>query len=166
VYFDSWYACSPTLELIEELGWTYVTRIKSNRLLDGIALKEHKFFGAGGKQGKLKGVSHRVQVVKHGSRYLATNVLKGHTSLSLSRKYGNRWVIETVFRALKTVLHLEKCSCRSKRAQFNHLLAAIEAFEWLGRAFPDLGPELAQREFIRQYRSGIIKPDAILHPAA
>jgi putative transposase len=166
VYFDSWYACSATLNLIDGLQWTYVTRIKSNRLYEGIPLKKLRFFGAKSKQGRLKGVKHRVQIVKHGDRFLATNVLTPHNTRSLVRQYQKRWVIETVFRALKSVLHLEKCSCRSQRAQFNHLLAAIEAFKYLVQAFPDLGPELAQREFIRQYRAGLIKPQEILRHAA
>jgi putative transposase len=166
VYFDSWYACSETLNLIESFDWAYVTRIKSNRLLNGTALKNLSFFGAKGKLGRLKGVRHKVQIVKHGDRYLGTNVLHPYTTGSLSRKYQRRWVIETVFRALKSVLHLEKCSCRSKRAQFNHLLAAIEAYRCLAEAFPSLGPELAQREFIRQYRTGLLKPEEILRPAA
>lgn len=166
VYFDSWYACSDTLNLIDSQQWIYVTRIKSNRLLDGLALTKHRFLGAKGKIGRLKGVKHKVQFVKHGDRYLATNRLTPQTTRSLVRQYQNRWVIETVFRALKSVLHLEKCSCRSKRAQFNHLLAAIEGFNYLSQAFPDLGPELAQREFIRQYRAGLIDPQQILRYAA
>lgn len=166
VYFDSWYASSETLNLIDRFQWTYVTRIKSNRIFNGTMLKESRFFGAKGKLGRLKGVRHKVQIVKHGDRYLGTNVRLLQTTKGLSRQYQRRWAIETVFRALKSVLHLEKCSCRSKRAQFNHLLAAIEAYKWLAQAFPDLGPELAQREFIRQYRNGILKPEQILRPAA
>jgi putative transposase len=166
VYFDSWYASSETLNLVESLHWTYVTRIKSNRIFNGVTLKENKFFGAKGKLGRLKGVKHKVQIVKHGDRYLGTNVRLQQTTKGLSRQYQKRWVIETVFRALKSVLHLEKCSCRSKHAQFNHLLAAIEAYKWLAQRFTDLGPELAQREFIHQYRTGILKPEQILRPAA
>ena len=166
VYFDSWYASNETLNLIERFHWTYVTRIKGNRIFNGAPLKNQKFFGAKGKLGRLKGVRHKVQIVKHGDRYLGTNVLPTHTSKSLSRQYQRRWVIETVFRALKSVLHLEKCSCRSKRAQFNHLLAAIEAYKCLAQAFPSLGPELAQREFIHHYRTGLLKPEQILRPAA
>jgi len=138
VYFDSWYAASATLNLINQLKWTYVTRIKSNRLFQGAQLKTHKFFGAAGLIGRLKEVKHKVQIVKHGDRFLATNALTPHTTRSLVRQYQNRWVIETVFRALKSVLHLEKCSCRSLRAQFNHLLAAINAFNFLSQAFPTL----------------------------
>lgn len=162
VYFDSWYASSKTLNQIEALGWTYVTRIRGNRLFEGQAISEHRYFGAKGKIGKLKGVKHQVQIVKHGKRYLMTNRLLPTTTGALAKKYQDRWVIETVFRALKSVHHLEKCSCRSLRAQFNHLLAAIRAFVWLSQRFPHLGPELAQREFIHQYRTGLLTPEQIL----
>jgi Transposase DDE domain len=166
VYFDSWYASSQTLNLIETLGWTFVTRIKANRLFEGKAVSEHQYFGGKGKVGKLKGVKEKVQIVKHGKRYLMTNRLLSTNTVALAKKYANRWVIETVFRALKSVHHLEKCSCQSLRAQFNHLLAAIRAHIWLSQRFPHLGPELAQREFIHQYHSGIITPTQILrHPA-
>lgn len=166
IYFDNWYASSQTLNLIDSLGWTYVTRIKANRLFAGKALQNCKFWGAASKKGPLKGLKHKVQVVKHRNRYLATNVLHATTTGQLARKYQNRWAIETVFRALKSVLHLEKCHCRSLQAQFNHLLAAIRAFEWLRRHFPTLGPELAQREFLHLYRSGQLKPEHILTQAA
>ena len=166
VYFDNWYAASDTLNLIHRLKWVYVTRIKCNRVFEGAQVRKHKFFGASALIGRLKGVKHKVQIVKHGDRFLATNGLVPHTSQSLARQYQKRWVIETVFRALKSVLHLEKCACRTLRAQFNHLLAAIQAFNFLSRTFPDLGPEIAQREFIRQYRAGQIKPQEILRTAA
>jgi hypothetical protein len=166
IYFDNWYASSETLNHIDFLGWTYVTRIKANRLFAGKSLSLQKFWGAASKKGPLKGLKHKVQVVKHDNRYLATNVLHATTTGQLAKKYENRWVIETVFRALKSVLHLEKCQCRSLQAQFNHLLAAIRAFEWLRRHFPDLGPELAQREFLHLYRSGKLKPENILTQTA
>jgi hypothetical protein len=166
IYFDNWYASSDTLNHIESLGWFYVTRIKANRHFAGKPLNQCTFWGASSKKGPLKGLKHKVQVVKHGNRYLATNVLHPTNTQALAAKYQNRWVIETVFRALKSVLHLEKCHCRSLRAQFNHLLAAIQAFKWLRQHFPDLGPELAQREFIHQYRTGKLKPENILAQAA
>lgn len=166
VYFDCWYACSETLNQIDSMGWRYVTRIKSNRLFAGKALNQHKFWGAASKKGPLKGLKHKVQVVKHNDRYLATNVLHATTTGELQGKYQNRWVIETVFRALKSVLHVEKCHCRTLRAQFNHLLAAIRAFEWLRQHFPALGVELAQREFLHQYRSGYLTPHQLLSRTA
>lgn len=116
VLFDCWFATNATLNLLHRLGWTYVCRVKSNRLFNKKHINEYSFRGAKGKIGKLKGVAHRVQIVKDGDRYLVTNKLIPHTTISLSRTYQERWVIEQTFRDLKQVVHLEKCACRSLEA--------------------------------------------------
>jgi putative transposase len=158
VFFDAWYAASETLNLLHALGWTYVSRIKSNRTFNKQALEKLSFHGAQGQYGKLKGVSHQVQIVKHHERYLVTNNLIPHTSQTLGRLYQERWVIETVFRALKHVLHLEKCSCRNSDAQLSHILCALEAYIYLQRTFPTLSPEAAQQQMLHQYRCHNCKP--------
>lgn len=116
VLFDAWYAASKTLNLIHTQGWTYVCRIRGNRLLNGKAIKSHAFYGAQGQTGKLKGVYQQVQIAKHDDRYLLTKEMLPHTSRTLAEAYAERWVVETVFRDLKSVLHLEKCSCRNLEA--------------------------------------------------
>jgi len=148
VLFDAWYAASSTLNLLSSWGWTYMARIKGNRLFGNRHLTEHDFFGANGKYGKLKGVHHSVQVVKHHARYLVTNDLNPLFSRSGAKLYKERWVIETVFRDLKTVLNLEKCSSRSLRAQENHIKACLLAYRFLKTYYPDKSAELAQQEFI------------------
>jgi hypothetical protein len=75
VLFDSWYAASKTLNLIHSLGWTYVSRIRSNRLFNKEPVDSHAFYGAQGITGKLKGVYQQVQIVKDGDKYLLTNEL-------------------------------------------------------------------------------------------
>jgi SRSO17 transposase len=40
ILFDSWYSSRSILNLLEELGWKYVARIKSNRLLDSDRLSK------------------------------------------------------------------------------------------------------------------------------
>lgn len=152
ILFDNGYAAQDTLNLIHRLGWVYVTRMKCNRTFNGRRVDKHDFYGAKGRCGQLKGVHHRVQVVKDGDRYLATNEMIPHNTASLKRLYGNRWVIETVFRDLKDVLHLEKCSCRKLDAQFNHILACLEAYLYLRHAFPDKSVEAAHQEFLSQHR--------------
>jgi IS4 transposase len=87
-----------------------------------------------------------------------TNNLIPHTSQTLGRLYEERWVIETVFRALKHVLHLEKCLCRNSDAQLNHILCALEAYIYLQRTFPILSPEAAQQQMLHQYRCHNCKP--------
>lgn len=152
VLFDAWYAASETLNLLHQLGWTYVSRIKGNRLFNGQALEKFRFDGARSRTGKMNGVKHRVQVVKHHDRYLLTNELIPHTSLTLAAVYEKRWVIETVFRALKTLLHLESCACRSSDAQLSHVLCCLEALSYLQREFPNLSPEAARQEMLHRYR--------------
>jgi transposase len=166
VLFDNWYAANQTLNLIHSLGWTYTCRMKSNRLLNGLPMKKQKFLGAKSKTGRLKGVAHRVQTVKHGGRYLATNELIPHTSASLAKAYQRRWVIETVFRDLKQVLHLQKCSARSLEAQFNHTLACFEGYLFLRRTFPHLSPEAAQQEILSQWHNQSLSLEGFLAMAA
>ena len=156
--FDAWYACAETLNRIHSFGWTYVSRIKSNRKFNKASLNTHSFNGAKSLTGKLKGVYYQVQIVKHHDRYLVTNELTPHTSQTLSQVYQDRWVIETVFRALKQVLHLEKCSCRNSDAQYSHVLCALEAYLYLQREFPALSIEAAQQEMLRQYRCPSCRP--------
>jgi Transposase DDE domain len=159
VSFDAWYAASKTLNLIHTLGWIYVSRMRSNRVFNGQAIESHSFQGAQGQIGKLKGVYAQVQITKHGDRYLVTNELTPHTSRSLAGRYGERWVVETVFRDLKTVLHLEKCSCRNLEAQFNHVFCVLEAYLHLRQAFPSLSIQAAQQEYLRLYRCPNCRPE-------
>lgn len=159
VLFDAWYAASKTLNLVHTLGWTYVCRIKGNRLFNGQAIDSYAFYGAQGQTGKLKGVYQQVQIAKHGDRYLLTNEMIPHNSRTLAERYGERWVVETVFRDLKSVLHLEKCSCRNLEAQFNHALSVLEAYLHLRQAFPALSVQAAQQEYLRLYRCPNCRPE-------
>src|ERR1051325_586764 len=76
VLFDSWYAARGILNLLSELGWKYVARIKRNRLLDGEAIGQkwrHRF---GQATGHLKRVERQVRIIKDGRRFFVTNDLK------------------------------------------------------------------------------------------
>lgn len=161
VLMDAWYGSSRIFNLIQSFGWTYVSRAKGNRLFNGQGLQTFRFEGARSRTGKLNGVKHRVQVVKHHDRYLVTNELTPHTSRTLADAYQKRWVIETVFRALKSVLHLEKCSCRSVDAQISHVLSSLEAFLYLQREFPGPSTEAAQQEMLHRYRCKTCRPELI-----
>jgi hypothetical protein len=159
VLFDAWYAASETLNLLHGLGWTYASRIKGNRLFNGQALEKFRFDGARSRTGKMNGVKHKVQVVKHSDRYLLTNELTPHTSQTLEAVYEKRWVIETVFRALKHLLHLESCACRSSDAQLSHVLCCLEALKYLQQAFPGISLEAARQEMLHRYRCSNCRPD-------
>lgn len=166
VTFDTWYAAQETLELVHELGWTYVTKLRVNRLFNGRHLQDHLFYGANSRTGQLKGVNHTVQVVKHGDNYFATNCVEPVNTRWVSTRYRKRWAIETVFRDLKDVLHLENCRARSLKAQFNHILACLEVYQLLQRTFPNHSIQSAQQQFLRQCRSPILNTQAFLAYAA
>jgi putative transposase len=56
VLFDAWYAARQVLEWLHAHGWSFVTRLRSNRVLDGVQLRRH-----GGtrwvKTGRLRGLT-------------------------------------------------------------------------------------------------------------
>jgi IS4 transposase len=80
-----------------------------------------------------------------------TNDLQPLFSRSAAKLYKERWVIETVFRDLKKVLNLEKCSSRSLRAQENHIKACLLAYRFLKTYYPDQSVESAQQQFIANH---------------
>jgi Transposase DDE domain len=161
VLFDAWYAASSTLNLLSSWGWTYLARIRSNRLFNNRHLKEYRFFGANGKYGKLKGVGHSVQIVKHGKRYLVTNGLSPLFSRSGAKLYKERWIVETVFQDLKMNLNLEKCSSRSLKAQENHIKSCLLAYRFFKTYYPDKSMKSAQQEFIANHDPAIFKQQMI-----
>ena len=72
VLFDAWYAAKEVLEWLHAAGWPLVTRLRSNRLLDGVRLKGH----AGSrwvKAGRLRGLSFGVGVVRRGRKFYCSS---------------------------------------------------------------------------------------------
>lgn len=61
VLFDAWYASKTLLSRVHGLGWSFVIRLRKNRLLDGRQLKHHgpPFWV---KEGKPKGLGLLVKV--------------------------------------------------------------------------------------------------------
>lgn len=126
VLFDSWYTSRGILNLLSELGWKYVARIKSNRLLDSKRLSKkwpHRF---GQANGHLKRVDEEVKVIKDGKRYWVTNDLSLNPS-KIKRVYSKRQQIEETFRLLKQEFGWGGSSVRKARAQTAHLHLGLMA---------------------------------------
>jgi putative transposase len=72
VLFDAWYAARQVLEWLHAHGWSFVTRLRSNRVLDGVQLRRH-----GGtrwvKAGRLRGLTFAVGVLKRGGKFYGTD---------------------------------------------------------------------------------------------
>src|SRR2546423_2925411 len=63
VLFDSWYAARAIFNLLAEVGWKYVSRIKSNRLLEDEPLKQKWRQRYGQTQGHLQRVDEVGKVI-------------------------------------------------------------------------------------------------------
>lgn len=149
VLFDCGYMACKSVNLINSLGWKYLTICKSNKIFEKQQIQTHKFFGGKSLYGKARGIYHQVQIVKHYNRYVMTNLncnIKSHSGWNIYRK---RWVIETIFRDLKTNLHLQECSSRSLKAQINHIQACMDAFLFLKNKYPDKSIETARQDYLK-----------------
>ena len=158
ILFDCGYMACKNVNLIDSFGWKYLTLCKSNKIFEKKQVQKHKFFGGKSLYGKAKAVYHQVQIAKHCNRYIMTNLNCNITSHSGWMIYKKRWIIEEIFRALKSELHFEECSSRTLKAQKNHIQACMEVFFYLRNKFPDKGIEMAHREFLKLYQNGKINP--------
>lgn len=126
VLCDSWYAAAQMLNLLDGWGWSYVTRLKSNRKLDKASLRRKWPPRYGYARGTLRGVKHPVLVVKDGRRYWGTNVLT-LAPREVKAPYAYRQQIEETFRLLKQEFGWSGCSCQKQQAQWAHLHLGLYA---------------------------------------
>ena len=126
ILFDSFYSAEKVLLRCEEYGWQYVTKIKSNRLLNGRQAKKHHRNPYWQETGVLSCRVH-ARVVRHGKRYFLTNDFASEKT-SIISLYDSRWIIEEMFRVLHSRLGLDECESRSKTAQSNHAAFVMSAY--------------------------------------
>jgi hypothetical protein len=155
VLFDAWYASKELLRKIHGFGWSFVTRLRKNRLLDGRQLKHHgSVFWV--KEGKLKGLGFLVKVLRRGNFYLCTNAVKlsKHQMLEI---YAVRPNIEETFRGLQ-----QELGWQGHRHHKRQKLAAHLALGFLSYALIEFHRPQQKMTFY-QYRrkliSGSITPD-------
>jgi hypothetical protein len=133
VLFDSWYAAGALLNLLEGFGWKYVARLKSNRLMDAVAVRERWAHRFGQARGRLRKVSHEVLVVKDGRRYFVTNDVQ-LAAREVKAAYRHRQQIEEAFRLLKQEFGWGGSSARKAAAQVAHLHLGLYALCLVERA--------------------------------
>ena len=112
--------------MLDEVGWKYVARIKSNRLLSGerLSTKWRQRFGQG--SGHLRKVNQEVRVIKDGKRYWVSNDLELKPG-QIKRHYRRRQQIEETFRILKQEFGWGSASVRKAKAQTAHLHLGLMA---------------------------------------
>lgn len=140
VGFDSWYASLDNLKAIRACGWTWLTQLKANRLVDphgsGNRTLAETVLGRTGSVVHLKGYGwiqvFKLAVPHGGNEYWATNDLT--MRLEPLADYAARlWHIEEYHRSLKQFCGVERAQHRSAVAQRNHIGFALRAFlrlEW------------------------------------
>jgi len=137
VAFDGWYSSLDNLKLVRHCGWHWLTRLKSNRLVNpgrpedkpralagvAVAATGTVLWLPGFGQVKVFGI-----VAPDGSTdHWATSDL-GMTDLTRRQYAEFAWAIESYHRGIKQCVGVERCQCRSGRAQRNHIGLALRAF--------------------------------------
>lgn len=131
VCFDSKYASSNLLNKLQSKALIYYTQLPSNRAFNNKQLKKQSF-QLRPKKGRLRGVWHKVSVIKHCKRYYATNeefLTENNVSRQqILRCYKERWAIEEFFRALKQLCHVKECKSRAISIQRRYIMLSMQAF--------------------------------------
>lgn len=165
VAFDSWYSGLENLKRVRSLGWTFLTRLKSNRKVDpdrnGYRQVGVIEIATTGSVVHLEGFGSikvfRI-VSKNGDiEHWATNdlTMDEMQRLALAERC---WAVEDYHRILKQTCNVERCQMRSSRSQKNHIGLAIRALARLSLMFYRTGIshyELKRsivREAVRNYR--------------
>lgn len=131
VVFDSWYASQANLNLIQDLGWIWITQLRGNRVVNFTSHIEELTIPKEGLVVQLKLVG-LVKVFKFLAKngdieYWATNDLNLEPT-DISKARASRWKIEEYHQGLKQTAGLEKCQARNQRSQRTHIFCSLLAF--------------------------------------
>lgn len=164
VAFDSWFSALANLKLINSYGWTWLTRLKRNRLVNADQTGNRPIcdvaLGKNGTVVHLKGYGFirvfKIVATDGDIDYWATNDLK-MSPLKRQQWAELEWSIEEYHRGLKQCCGVEKAQVRSARAQRNHIGLAIRAFlrlevNWFNTGISCYDSKLSiVREAVRAY---------------
>jgi putative transposase len=176
VLMDSWYSSLENLKLIASFAWFFLTRLKSNRLVNPDGQGNRPIceieIPPEGRVVHLRGFGFvRVfrTVSKEGdAEYWATNDL-GMTEEKRKELEGKGWGIEVYHRALKQCCGVERAQVRKAVSILRHLLLALRAFLRLEvyRLRTGVSWYEAKTAIIREaIRCYLAYPLYVLHPTA
>ncbi len=135
VCFDGWYSSLDNLKAVRAYGWSFLTRLKHNRLVNpdgaGNVPLDTVAIPTTGRVVHLKGFGfvHVFRTVApHGNaEYWATNKLDMRTT-EQEAVAAQAWAIEEYHRGLKQCCGIERAHVRKAIAQRNLILFAVRAF--------------------------------------
>lgn len=176
VLFDSWYASWQNLKLVNRLGLSFLTTLKSNRLvsLDNGATWLHLQDLSWSNEMIRHGISVRLSKIPFAVKlfklvatngdidWVVTNNLDSAMTSQVAQEANDvRWEVEQFHRELKQLTGSEKCQCRKQRSQRNHLANCYHAWVTLkaqARQSRDTVYQL-KRNLLREYlRSELRNP--------
>lgn len=145
VLMDAWYATKDLMLHVHRAGKIFYCPLKSNRKVDDSggelpyqavselswsdqSQAEGKLVKIHGFPGALKVKLFRVAVTNNRTEWIVTNDINQNSVGDTEDICAVRWKIEQYHREVKQTLGLEKCQCRSERAQRNHIGCVILAW--------------------------------------
>ena len=135
VVFDSWYSGLENLKLIRPFGWTWLTRLKSNRkgnpAREGLRAASEVEVGEGGRVVWLEGFGlirvFKIVATDGDVEVWATNRVEMH-DLERVKWAGFAWAIEDYHRGIEQFCLIERAQVRSRRARRDHINLCLRAF--------------------------------------
>ena len=174
VIFDVWYAGLRNLKALDDLEWSWLTRLKTNRLVnpDGRGNRSISTVSIPweGLVVHMKGYGW-IKAFQRAARdggveYWATNDLKMKRD-EWERYAGVTWRVEEYHRGLKQCCGVEQTQVRSTQAQIKHISLALRAFtrlEW-HRLHTGISWYEAKKAIIREaIRTYLAQPTYLLRP--
>jgi putative transposase len=135
VLFDTWYASVKNLKAVRQKQWRFLTRLKSNRLVNPDDTKnvplETVEIPSSGIVVHLKAYGFvkvfRIVSKNEDTQYWVTNVL-GMDESKRKDLANKSWRIEEYHRGIKQFCGVEKCQARKKESQRAHITYSLRAF--------------------------------------
>jgi putative transposase len=135
VLFDGWYSSLENLKCLRWQRWTWLTRLKANRLVNrdrqGLRPLCRTAIAASGTEVWLSGYGlvkvFKIVAPDGDIAYWTTNDLT-LTDLTRQQYAELSWTIENYHRGIKQCTEIERCQARSATAQLNHIGLALRAF--------------------------------------
>jgi len=180
VLMDAWYAAKEPMLHIDRAGKVFYCPLKCNRKVDdsggknkykavsdlewsadeilhGKLIKIHEF--PGDKKVKL----FRVEANNGRTEWVVTNDLSQDSTDDAQNMCAVRWKIEQYHREVKQTLGIEKCQCRSARAQKNHIGCAVLVWNQLTRLARKTGTTIytLKRNLLSNYMKEELKNPSI-----
>lgn len=135
VCFDSWYASSENLKLCRGLGWHFLTRLKSNRLVNpdrtGLRAVSEIEISETGRVVWLKDFGlvkvFRIEATDGTKEHWATDKIE-ISELERVKYASYSWQIEQYHRGIKQFCLIERGQMRRRQPWLNHIALCLRAF--------------------------------------